>query len=29
MGTIDAVEFLSEKMRVTKANSEFWESMNS
>jgi transcription termination factor Rho len=29
MGTIDAVEFLSEKMRLSKSNSEFWESMNS
>jgi hypothetical protein len=29
MGTIDAVEFLAEKMRVTKSNNEFWESMNS
>jgi transcription termination factor Rho len=28
MGTIDAIEFLNEKMRFTKANSEFWESMN-
>jgi transcription termination factor Rho len=29
MGTIDAVEFLAEKMRLSKSNSEFWESMNS
>jgi len=29
MGTIDALEFLSDKMRVTKTNAEFWESMNS
>jgi transcription termination factor Rho len=29
MGTIDALEFLSEKMRVAKTNSEFWDSMNS
>jgi transcription termination factor Rho len=29
MGTIDALEFLSEKMRVSKTNAEFWESMNS
>jgi transcription termination factor Rho len=29
MGTIDAVEFLSEKMRLSKSNSDFWESMNS
>jgi transcription termination factor Rho len=29
MGTIDAIEFFSEKMRLTKSNAEFWESMNS
>jgi transcription termination factor Rho len=29
MGTIDALEFLSEKMRVAKTNSEFWDSMKS
>jgi transcription termination factor Rho len=29
MGTIDALEFLSEKMRVSKTNTEFWDSMNS
>jgi transcription termination factor Rho len=29
MGTIDAVEFLAEKMRLSKSNSEFWDSMNS
>ncbi|HEX5077966.1 MAG TPA: transcription termination factor Rho [Geminicoccaceae bacterium] len=29
MGTMDAIEFLSEKMRLTKSNAEFWESMNS
>jgi transcription termination factor Rho len=29
MGTIDAVEFLSEKMRISKSNAEFWDSMNS
>ncbi len=29
MGTIDAIEFLSEKMRLSKSNSEFWDSMNS
>jgi transcription termination factor Rho len=29
MGTIDALEFLSDKMRVSKTNAEFWESMNS
>jgi transcription termination factor Rho len=28
MGTIDALEFLSEKMRVSKTNAEFWDSMN-
>jgi transcription termination factor Rho len=28
MGTIDAIEFLSEKMRFAKTNSEFWDSMN-
>jgi transcription termination factor Rho len=29
MGTIDAIEFLADKMRLTKNNSEFWDSMNS
>jgi transcription termination factor Rho len=29
MGTIDAIEFLSEKMRLSKSNAEFWDSMNS
>jgi transcription termination factor Rho len=29
MGTIDAIEFLTDKMRLTKSNSEFWDSMNS
>jgi transcription termination factor Rho len=29
MGTIDAIEFLSDKMRTAKSNSEFWDSMNS
>jgi transcription termination factor Rho len=29
MGTIDAIEFLTEKMRLTKSNAEFWDSMNS
>jgi transcription termination factor Rho len=29
MGTIDALEFLSDKMRTAKTNSEFWDSMNS
>ncbi len=29
MGTIDAIEFLADKMRLTKSNSEFWDSMNS
>ena len=29
MGTIDALEFLSDKMRVSKTNAEFWDSMNS
>ena len=28
MGTIDALEFLSDKMRVSKTNAEFWDSMN-
>jgi transcription termination factor Rho len=28
MGTIDAIEFLSDKMRVSKSNAEFWDSMN-
>ena len=26
---IDAIEFLTDKMRLTKSNSEFWDSMNS
>jgi transcription termination factor Rho len=29
MGTMDAIEFLTDKMRVTRSNAEFWESMNS
>jgi transcription termination factor Rho len=29
MGTIDALEFLSDKMRVSRTNNEFWDSMNS
>jgi transcription termination factor Rho len=29
MGTIDALEFLAEKMRQAKTNNEFWDSMNS
>ncbi|MGF1563419.1 MAG: transcription termination factor Rho [Geminicoccaceae bacterium] len=29
MGTIDSMEFLSDKMRFAKTNAEFWESMNS
>jgi len=29
MGTIDALEFLANKMRVTRTNAEFFESMNS
>jgi transcription termination factor Rho len=29
MGTIDAIEFLTDKMRLTKSNAEFWDSMNS
>jgi len=29
MGTIDAIEFLSDKMRFSKSNQDFWESMNS
>jgi transcription termination factor Rho len=29
MGTIDALEFLGDKMRVSKTNAEFWDSMNS
>jgi transcription termination factor Rho len=29
MGTIDALEFLTEKMRQSKTNTEFWDSMNS
>ncbi len=29
MGTMDAIEFLTDKMRVTRSNAEFWDSMNS
>ncbi len=28
MGTVDAMEFLLEKMKFTKSNEEFWQSMN-
>ncbi len=28
MGTIDAIEFLLDKMRSSKTNSDFFESMN-
>jgi transcription termination factor Rho len=28
MGTIDAIEFLVDKLRSTKTNSEFFQSMN-
>ncbi|HEU4520172.1 MAG TPA: transcription termination factor Rho, partial [Microvirga sp.] len=28
MGTVDAIEFLLDKLRQTKGNSEFFESMN-
>jgi transcription termination factor Rho len=28
MGTMDAIEFLLDKLRNTKNNSEFFESMN-
>jgi transcription termination factor Rho len=28
MGTIDAIEFLLDKLRQTKGNSEFFDSMN-
>jgi transcription termination factor Rho len=28
MGTIDAIEFLTDKLRQTKTNSEFFQSMN-
>ena len=28
MGTIDAIEFLIEKLRQTKTNDDFFESMN-
>jgi transcription termination factor Rho len=28
MGTTDAMEFLLDKLRVTKTNSEFFQSMN-
>ncbi len=29
MGTIDAIEFLTDKMKFAKTNDEFWETMNS
>jgi transcription termination factor Rho len=28
MGTVDAIEFLLDKLRKTKSNGEFFESMN-
>jgi transcription termination factor Rho len=28
MGTIDAIEFLLDKLRVSKTNSDFFDSMN-
>jgi transcription termination factor Rho len=28
MGTVDAMEFLMDKIRQTKTNSDFFESMN-
>jgi transcription termination factor Rho len=28
MGTVDAIEFLLDKLRSTKSNAEFFESMN-
>ena len=28
MGTVDAIEFLLDKLRQTKSNSEFFDSMN-
>ena len=28
MGTVDAIEFLLDKIRQTKTNAEFFESMN-
>jgi len=28
MGTVDAVEFLLDKLRQTKSNADFFESMN-
>ncbi|MDP3329583.1 MAG: transcription termination factor Rho, partial [Parvibaculum sp.] len=28
MGTVDAVEFLLDKLKQTKSNSEFFDSMN-
>jgi transcription termination factor Rho len=28
MGTMDAIEFLIDKLRSTKTNSEFFQSMN-
>jgi len=28
MGTVDAMEFLLDKMRGTKSNAEFWAAMN-
>jgi transcription termination factor Rho len=29
MGTIDAIEFLLDKLRSSKSNSDFFDSMNS
>jgi transcription termination factor Rho len=28
MGTVDAIEFLADKLRQTKTNTDFFESMN-
>jgi transcription termination factor Rho len=28
MGTVDAIEFLIDKLRQTKSNADFFESMN-
>ena len=28
MGTIDAIEFLTDKMKFAKTNEEFWDTMN-
>jgi transcription termination factor Rho len=29
MGTVDAIEFMLDKMKHSKVNQDFWDSMNS